>query len=197
VALFDAHTTNDIVIASSNGGKTAYMNAPKTSRSGLELSTQWQLPMQLQASVAYTAVDAKVKQTYAEKVTSSNPTVTTTYLVQDGNRIPGVPDQGLFAELMWRQPDAALEFAVEAKAAGSIAANDLNKAYAPGYGIANLRAIARQQKGKWNLSEFARLDNVFNRSYVDSVIVNQAANQFYESQPGRNWMIGVKGAYQF
>ena len=194
VAVFDARTTNDIVIASSNGGKTAYMNAPKTSRSGLELSSQWQLPLQLQASVAYTAVDAKVRQTYAEKVTSGNPAATTTYLVQEGNRIPGVPDQGLFAELMWRQPDAALEFAVEGKAAGSIAANDLNKAYAAGYGIANLRAIARQHKDKWNFSEFARIDNVLNRSYVDSVIVNQAAGQFYESQPGRNYLVGVKAA---
>ncbi len=197
VALFDARTTNDIVIASANGGKTAYMNAPKTSRSGLELSTQWQMPLQLQASVTYTAVDAKVMQTYAEKITSSNPTVTTTYLVQDGNRIPGVPNQGLFAELMWRAPDSALEFALEGKAAGSIAANDLNKAYAPGYGIANLRAIARQQKDKWSFSEFARIDNIFNRAYVDSVIVNQAASQFYESQPGKNWMVGVKGVYQF
>ena len=197
IALFDADTTNDIVIASSNGGKTAYMNAPKTNRQGLELNGQWQLPFQLQASVAYTAVDARVKQTYAEKVTSSNPTITTTYLVESGNRIPGVPDQGLFAELMWRKADASLEFAVEGKAAGSIAANDLNKAYASGYGIANLRAIARQTAGGWAFSEFARIDNVFDRSYVDSVIVNQASSQFYESQPGRNWLIGTKVVYKF
>ena len=197
VALFDADTTNDIVIASSNGGKTAYMNAPKTNRRGLELSGQWQLPYQLQASIAYTALDAKVRQTYIEKITSSAPTVTTSYSVNSGNRIPGVPDQGLFAELMWRKADNGLEFAVEGKAAGSLAANDLNKADAAGYGIMNLRAIARQTVGGWSISEFARIDNVLDRSYVGSVIVNQASSQFYESAPGRNWLAGVKAAYRF
>lgn len=196
-ALFDADTTDDIVIASSNGGKTAYMNAPKTNRKGLELSGQWQLPYQLQASIAYTLLDAKVRTAYTEKITSSNPTVTTSYTVNSGNRIPGVPDQGLFAEMMWRKADASLEFAVEGKAAGSMAANDLNKAYASGYGIMNLRAIARQNAGGWAFSEFARIDNAFDRAYVDSVIVNQASSQFYESQPGRNWLIGAKAAYRF
>lgn len=197
IALFDAQTSNDIVVASSNGGKTAYMNAPKTSRQGLELSAQWQLPEQWQASVAYTVVQALVKQTYAEQVTSTNPSRTTTYLVNSGNRIPGVPDRGLFAELMWRQPGAGFEFAVEGKAAGSIAANDLNKAVAAGYGIVNLRVMARQQALGWGFSEFARFDNIFNRAYVDSVIVNQASSQFYESQPGKNWLVGAKAVYQF
>ena len=173
------------------------MNAPKTNRRGLELSGQWQLPYQLQASIAYTALDAKVRQTYIEKITSSFPTVTKSYAVDSGNRIPGVPDQGLFAELMWRKADNALEFAVEGKAAGSLAANDLNKADAAGYGIMNLRAIARQAVGGWSISEFARIDNVFDRSYVGSVIVNQASSQFYESAPGRNWLAGVKAAYRF
>jgi iron complex outermembrane receptor protein len=196
VALFDANTTNDIVIASSNGGKTAYMNAPKTNREGLEMSGQWTLPYQFQASVAYTYLDAKVRQAYTEKITSS-PTVTTSYIVNDGNRIPGVPGQGLFAELVWRKLDNSLEIGVEGKAAGSMAANDLNAAYAGGYGIMNLRAIARQQSGAWSISEFARVDNVFDRSYVGSVIVNQAASQFYESEPRRNWLVGVKVAYRF
>ena len=81
--------------------------------------------------------------------------------------------------------------------AGSIAANDLNQAYSSGYGIMNLRAVARQNVGSWSISEFARLDNVFDRSYVGSVIVNQANSQFYESAPGRNWLAGGKATYKF
>ena len=191
VALFDADTTDDIVVASSNGGKTAYMNAPKTKRQGLELNTQWQLPFQLQASLAYTMLDATVQQAYTEKVTN------TFKLVNVGNRIPGVPRQGLFAEMMWRKSDKSLEFAVEGRAAGSIAANDLNQAYSSGYGIMNLRAVARQNVGNWSISEFARVDNVFDRSYVGSLIVNQANSQYYESSPGRNWLAGAKAAYRF
>jgi iron complex outermembrane recepter protein len=145
----------------------------------------------LQASVAYTYVDATVEQAYSEVIG------TTSHTVNSGNRIPGVPDQGLFAELMWRKADSSLEYAAEGRAAGSIAANDLNQAYSSGYGIMNLRAIARQNVGGWSFSEFARLDNVFDRSYVGSVIVNQASSQFYESAPGRNWLAGGKATYKF
>jgi iron complex outermembrane receptor protein len=191
VALFDANTTDDIVVASSNSGKTAYMNIPKTKRQGLELNTQWQLPYQLQASLAYTFVDATVQQAYTEKVTN------TSKLVNVGNRIPGVPRQGLFAELMWLNADKSLEFAIEGKTADSIAADDLNQASASGYGIVNLRAVFRQTAGNWSLSEFARFDNVFDRAYVGSVIVNQASSQFYENSPGSNWLAGGKATYKF
>ncbi len=190
-ALFDAKTNDDIVIASSNAGKTAYMNAPRTSRKGVELSTQWQLPYQLQANASYTYVDAKVGQDYTELVSKIANTI------HSGNRIPGVPKQGIFAELLWRNTDKSLEFAIEGKAAGSIAANDLNVEYASGYGIINLRAIARQNVDSWAISEFVRADNLLDRRYVGSVIVYQASSQFYESAPGRNWLAGVKAAYKF
>ncbi|MGZ9713602.1 TonB-dependent receptor family protein [Glaciimonas sp. GNP009] len=197
IALFHADTTDDIVIAASNGGKTSYMNAPKTTRDGLELSTEFQLPYHLQANVAYTLLDAKVAQSYTENITNASNNVTTSYNVARGNRIPGVPNQGLFAELVWRKPDNSLEFAVEGRAAGSMAANDLNKAYAGGYSLMNLRAVVRQTLGKWAFTEFARVDNVFDHAYVGSVIVNQANSQFYESAPGRNWLAGVNASYRF
>jgi len=176
----------------SNGGRTAYTNAPKTERQGLELSAQTQLPWQLQASVAYTWLSAKVVETYS--LLNVNGTATA---VVSGNRIPGVPDQGLFAEIMWRKSDKSLEFALEGRAAGSIAANDVNAAYAGGYGIMNLRAVARQSISGWSLTEFARIDNLLDRAYVGSLIVNQSASQFYESAPGRNWLAGVRAAYRF
>ncbi len=191
VALFDTETTDDIVVSSSNLGKTAFMNAPRTSRKGMELDAQWQLPYQLQANVAYTLVDATVDQAYTEIVNTKSVTV------NNGNRIPGVPRQGLFTELVWRKADKSLEYGVEGRAAGSIAANDLNQAYSSGYAIMNLRAIVRQNIGDWSLSEFARVDNVFDRSYVGSVIVDQAQSQFYEGAPGRNWLAGGKAAYHF
>lgn len=190
-ALFDANTTADIVIASSNNGKTSYMNAPKTSRKGLELGAHWQMPYQLRASVAYTYLDAKVQQAYTEVIGATSKTV------YSGNRIPGVPDQGLFAEMVWSKSDKSLEFGVEGRAAGRMAANDLNEAYASGYRIMNLRAIARQNARSWSISEFARVDNVFDHSYVGSVIVNQSKSQFYESAPGRNWLAGCKATYKF
>ena len=190
VALFDAHTSDDVVISASNSGKTAYLNAPQTRRQGLELDAQWQLPHQFQASVAYTLLHATVEQTYSEKISN----IVTT--INSGNRIAGVPNQGLYTELMWKKTDQSLEYAVEGRAAGSITANDVNQASSAAYAIANVRAIARQKAGNWLFTEFARVDNLFDRSYVGSVIVNQSASQFYESAPGRNWLVGVKASYK-
>jgi iron complex outermembrane receptor protein len=188
IAVFRANTSNDIVVQISNAGRTAFGNAPKTERQGLELNAQTLLPFQLQASVAYTWLSAKVAQTYLQF---------NGIAINDGNRIPGVPNQGLFVELMWRKADKLLEFAAEGRAAGSIAANDINAAYSSGYGIMNLRAVARQNIDRWTITEYARIDNVFDRAYVGSLIVNQAASQFYESAPGRNWLTGVKASYKF
>ena len=191
VAVFDASTTSELVIASSNGGKTAFTNAPKTSRHGLELSAQVQLPYQFEASIAYTVLSAKVKQSYPTSWAGVNTTV------NSGNRIPGVPSQGLFSELVWRKADRSVEIAVEGRTVSSIAVNDTNTAYSRAYNIVNLRAVARQESSDWTLSEFVRLDNVFDRTYVGSIIVNQANAQFYESAPARNWILGVKASYKF
>ena len=62
---------------------------------------------------------------------------------------------------------------------------------APSYFIANLRLPAQQQAGAWRFTEFARLDNVFDRNYVGSVVVGDANGRYYEPAPGRNWMAGV------
>ena len=188
IAIFDANTSNDIVIDSSNFGKTAFTNAPKTRRQGFELSAQSLLPYQLQFSLAYTFLIAKVDQAYLE----SNGTA-----VNAGSRIPGVPSQSLFSELIWRTTDKSFEVAAEGIARGSMAANDVNGAFSAGYGILNLRTAFKQETGAWTVSEFIRLDNIFDRSYVGSVIVNQASSMYYESAPSRNWFAGLKASYKF
>jgi iron complex outermembrane receptor protein len=120
-------------------------------------------------------------------------------VVLSGNRIPGVPNQGLFSELLWVKPNKSMEAAVEARVNGSMAVNDINSpSMATGYAVMNIRGVLRQEiAGGWSFSQFFRINNVLDRSYVGSVIVNQANSQFYEAAPTRNWMIGGKASYQF
>jgi len=190
-AVFATETLNDIVVAASNAGRTAYANAPKTRRNGFELNAQWQLPWQLQAHLAYTWLDASVATDY----TTFNGNTATT--IKAGNRIPGVPGRGLYTELMWRQSQRRAEVALEARQVGSMAATDANTATVGGYTVAHVRAVLRQNVGGWSITEFARVDNVFNRNYVGSVIVNQANAQYYEPAPGRHWTVGLKATYAF
>ncbi|MDP3827999.1 MAG: TonB-dependent receptor, partial [Polaromonas sp.] len=42
------------------------------------------------------------------------------------------------------------------------------------------------------LTAYARIDNLTDKRYVGSVIVNQAVSQFYEPAPGRNWTLGLR-----
>lgn len=189
LALFNANTSNDIVVGASSFGRTSFTNAPKTNRQGIEASAQFILPHQFELNMAYTLLNATVKEAYLNNNT----------YVLSGNRIPGVPNQGLFSELLWVKPNKSIEAAVEARVNGSMAVNDINSpSMATGYAVLNLRTMFRQEiAGGWSLSQFFRINNILNRSYVGSVIVNQTSSQFYEPAPTRNWLVGAKANYQF
>ncbi|QWE01327.1 TonB-dependent receptor [Polynucleobacter sp. JS-Mosq-20-D10] len=198
LAFFNANTTNDIVVGASSFGRTAFTNAPKTNRQGMELGSQFILPHHFEMNLAYTWLNAIVKEAYSYTYQATG-IPTTTNVVLSGNRIPGVPNQGLFSELLWVKPNKSIEAAIEARVNGSMAVNDINSlSMANGYAVMNIRGVLRQElAGGWSTSQFFRINNILNRSYVGSVIVNQASSQFYESAPGRNWMIGGNASYQF
>jgi iron complex outermembrane recepter protein len=49
----------------------------------------------------------------------------------------------------------------------------------------------------WALSAHARVDNVLDRHYAGSVIVNEGNGRFFEAAPGRSYVIKVSGSYAF
>jgi iron complex outermembrane receptor protein len=76
--------------------------------------------------------------------------------------------------------------------AGRLFANDTNTASAEGYTTLNLKASHGWALGAGSMTAYARIDNLADERYVGSVIVNQAASQFYEPAPGRNWTLGLR-----
>ena len=150
LALFNANTSNDIVVGASSLGRTSFTNAPKTNRQGIEASAQFILPHQFELNMAYTLLNATVKEAYLNN----------NAYVLSGNRIPGVPNQGLFSELLWVKPNKSIEAAVEARVNGSMAVNDINSpSMATGYAVLNLRTMFRQEiAGGWSLSQFFRIN---------------------------------------
>jgi len=78
LALFNANTSNDIVVGASSLGRTSFTNAPKTNRQGIEASAQFILPHQFELNMAYTLLNATVKEAYLNNNT----------YVLSGNRIP-------------------------------------------------------------------------------------------------------------
>ena len=183
-ALFQVRTHDELVVDSSSGGRTSYRNASATLRQGMELSLDADLRAGFSARVAATFLRA----IYDEAFTG----------VAEGNRLPGVPRTSLFGELAWKDADGRLQAALETIASGKVYPDDANAATpAPGYAIVNARVQASQPLGAWRLREYARVNNVFDRTYVGSVIVGDSNKRYYEPAPGRNWVLGASVQYQF
>ncbi len=191
VNVYRVASSDEIVVASSNFGRTAFKNAPGTRRTGLEVSGKVLLHPQLQASIAGSWIDARFSQAYSNSTT----------VVASGNRLPGIPQHFVFSELLWssRAFEAAAsrrslgtQAGLEATSAGKIFANDTNTASADGYTTLNARLSQGWAIGQSLLTAYGRIDNLTGKQYVGSVIVNQAASQFYEPAPRRTWTLGLR-----
>ncbi len=188
-ALFHITTTDEIVVASSSGGRTLYTNAGKTRRSGLELSYAAQWAPGWRSLLALSTLKAE----FAEAFTSSSGAQ-----VVAGNRIPGIADRSLFGELVW-QPRGWAGFtgALELVHRGSMVVNDLNTDRTDAVTLFNLRLGWEQTLGAWTLRETLRIDNLTDRAYIGSVIVNDGNQRFFEPAPGRQWGLGLMATYRF
>lgn len=189
--LFRVTSTDEIVVSSSNFGRTAFKNAPGTSRTGVEISGKVLLHPKVQASLSGSWIDARFSQAYA-----NNSSV-----VASGNKLPGIPQSFVFSELLWSsqsfvgvKPRTSLgtRAGLELTSAGKLFANDVNSASAEGYTTLNAKLSQGWAVGPALLTAYGRIDNLTDKRYVGSVIVNQAASQFYEPAPGRNWTLGLR-----
>ena len=104
--------------------------------------------------------------------------------------------QALFVSYGYAPPEG-WRAGAELRALGRIAANDANTANAPGYAVAAVQAGYVKRIARWELNAFARIDNLFARDIVGSVIVNEGNARFYEPAPGRTWTVGAGGVYRF
>jgi iron complex outermembrane receptor protein len=117
--------------------------------------------------------------------------------VASGNRLPGTPRVSLFAELGYQHRPWGLDTGLEMRHTGKVYVDDRNTDAAPGATIFNLRAALTQTVGKWTFKEFVRIDNLGDRNYVGSVIVNEGNQRFFEPAPGRTGLLGVSARYTF
>lgn len=187
VAVFEIHTDDELVVAGSNSGRTSYTNAGKTLRRGLEVGLQQQLAAEWELNLAYTHLDA----TYRDDVIGG------TSQIEKGNRLPGVPKDSLFGELVWK-PVAGLSTALEGQYRSQVYVEDSNdQKAAPVYTVFNWRARMEQQLDRFTVYEMVRLDNLLDRQYVGSVIVGDGNGRYYEAAPGRSWYAGAGVEYRF
>jgi iron complex outermembrane receptor protein len=174
-AVFRTNTENEITTLTNSGGRTTFQNAGQTRRNGLELSWHKDYFRHLRARLAYTALDAR----YAT-----------------GARIPGLAKQNLYASATW-QPPLGWRGGLEWRAMGRVFVNDANTDAAAGHAVAAAFVGYAAQWAGWDLQGFVRVDNLLDKGYVGSVIVNEGNSRFFEPAPGRTWLAGVSASMKF
>ena len=180
-------TTDEVVVASSVGGNSTFKNAPGTSRNGFELSASNRFGENWRGTLSASAIDAQFSQTFT----------TNAVTVLGGNKIPGIPQSSVFAELLWgtnlgSPRNSGTQAGLEWIQSGRLYANDTNTVSADGFSTLAAKVNQVWKIGKSSLNTYLRVDNLLDERYVGSVIVNQAAAQFFEPAPGRNWTLGFK-----
>ena len=194
-AVFQANTSDEIAVLSNTGGRSTYQNVGDTLRRGVEaaLTGSWSPAWSTYAALTY--LDATYRTPFLTCV--SAPCATPNTPVAAGNRIPGIPRLTAYAELAWKHRPWGLETALEMRHIGRMAVDDRNTDFAPAATVFNLRVSLAQNRDRWNFREFVRLDNLADRRYVGSVIVNEGNKRFFEPAPGRTWLLGFNAAYAF
>ncbi|NYF37152.1 TonB-dependent receptor [Stenotrophomonas sp. JAI102] len=183
-ALFRADTDDELAVASNSGGRSTYRNIGRTRRQGAEASVVQPLGAQADLSLAYTWIEATVRDPYALCAATGCNTVAA------GSRLPGVPRQQWNARVQYRP--GPWQWAAEVVASSDTVVNDLATDSAPGYALLNLELSRRWTTAQGTLRAFARIDNALDQRYIGSVIVNDGNQRFFEPGPDRRYNVGLQ-----
>lgn len=188
LAVFQTKTKNDIVSAESFGGRSTFRNADKTLREGVEFAWNKKLWRDLTAIASYTYLDATFDSTVpaAGKISE----------IPEGNAIPGIAKNQAYVSLAW-QPSHGLYGGVDVQYMDKVYVNDTNSDAAPSYSVTSANIGYAWVMGDWKVNSFACVDNLFDKKYAGSVIVNDGNSRYFEPADGRNWSAGLRVIKQF
>ena len=188
LAVFQTKTKDDIVSAGNSNGRSTFRNADKTLREGVEFAWNKKLWRDLTATASYSYLDA----TFDADI----PALGNIAQIPSGNAIPGIAKNQAYASLAW-QPSHGLYGGVDVQYMDKVYVNDTNSDAAPSYSVTSANVGYAWVMGDWKVNSFARVDNLFDKNYAGSVIVNDGNGRYFEPADGRNWSAGLRVIKQF
>ncbi|MEI2558377.1 TonB-dependent receptor [Acinetobacter pittii] len=205
LAVFQTKTKDDIVSAGNSNGRSNFRNADKTLREGVEFAWNKKLWRDLTATASYTYLDATFDANVPEKLDQDEKVLASA--IPAGNAIPGIAKNQAYASLAW-QPSHGLYGGVDVQYMDKVYVNDTNSDAAPSYSVTSANVGYAWMVGDWKIISFARVDNLFDKNYAGSVIVNDStqirvngqmvpAKRYFEPADGRNWSAGLRVIKQF
>jgi iron complex outermembrane receptor protein len=193
-ALFDSRTRDELVVVANEGGRSIYANAGDTRRRGAELSLSGTLSRRWHYAASYTFLDARYASDFAACGAASCGD--DALLIAEGRHIPGLSRHSAWAELRW-SVGAHADLILDGRFADRVYVDDGNDDSAPAYAVFDLAAERRFAAFGLQWRGFARIDNLFDRDYVGSVIVNDGNGRYFEPAPGRGWVFGLSAVKAF
>lgn len=187
LAVYRVAITNAIVQWQEIGGRSFFQNAGGITNLGAEFGAAWAASSRVQFRGAYTWS----RYRFTDYVVDRAGTVTDF----DDKVLPGLPSH--FARLgMSIRATPDLDIEVEQTLSGSLWTDDANTPERMvdswGAGITNLRASWRAPLGRFGVSPFAGVTNLWDRRYVSSVVINGTFGRVLEPAPGRAVHVGVE-----
>ena len=160
-------------------GRDFFRNAGRTRNNGFEIAANAKLTQMLRLTMSYT---------YNDFVFADDGIDTLSF---EGNRVPGVSPHHLLVRPSLRVHPMIGEGEVEYTA--SYFADDANTATARNNGVVviNLRLRSAHPMGATGIMPFAALNNLTDRRYNSSVVINAAGARYFEPAPGRNIYVGL------
>lgn len=192
-ALFQTDTQDEIVTRTNSGGRSSFQNAGATRRRGVELAWSATPAPAWQIQFSQTWLDARYRDAFGN---CSGTPCTIPSTVPAGNRIPGTAEWMTGAQIAWL-PARGWRAGAELRYSSRVYVNDANSDAASSFTTTAVHAGYVFDLKRWTLSATARIDNLLDRRYAGSVIVNEGNGRFFEAAPGRSYVLKLVGSYPF
>lgn len=183
LTLFRITTKNEIITNQTIAGRSTFINANDTKRTGAELSIDSDFNYGISTYFSYSLLNAKFDSDFGT--------------IQSGNRIPGTYRSQVYGEVAWKYDALGFNVALEGRHNSKVYVNDRNVDTAPSYTIFNVRAGFEQSLANWSFREYVRVENLFDKEYIGSVRVNDGNALFFEPGADRNYLVGLSARYKF
>lgn len=182
VAIYRADVRDELIAyqVPSSPGRVFFQNAGRSRHQGLELGADVGVVPGLRLTAAWTHSDFR----YTGYASSGRDLA--------GRAIPGIPAAWL--HLLWQLRPATARGAwaeIEQTHSSSFLVDDTLDTRTDPWWTTNLRLGWDGEALGARLGPFVGLNNVFDRHYVGSVVINAAQGRYFEPAPGRNFYAGL------
>ncbi|PYO83457.1 MAG: hypothetical protein DMD65_05855 [Gemmatimonadetes bacterium] len=191
LAVFQANVRDQLIPFPDTLQRVYYQNAGRSIHRGIELGANVAVGTGLNLLAAYTFADYRYDQFRFLVVNTVAGVPDTTVHDLHDRAIPGIPKHWLHLVAQARPAWAGGAWAEleETHSSGYLVDDTLATRTGPWW-TTSLRLGWDGTAGSVRVRPFLGFNNVFNRSYVGSVVINAARGRYFEPAPGRNMYLG-------